>query len=199
MQYPNWFNVTGLANFERFLTPLAGKRGLRFLQIGAFTGDASVWLLDNILNGPESTLVDVDTWEGSKELSHEQFDWCDVERVYDERTARFTRAGRLFKYIGSSAAFFVEDDLPHPYRGDEGYDFIYIDGAHDAYMCLNDGISAYKVLKVGGLLAFDDYQWHSGKGLLYDPQPAIDAIGFIYGDRLEPIEIGAQAWFRRVA
>ena len=48
-KYPNWFEMTARENFESQLMPLAGKFGLRFLQIGAFTGDATVWLVDNVL------------------------------------------------------------------------------------------------------------------------------------------------------
>ena len=59
--YPNWFECYADRYFKAHLTPLAGLPGLRFLQIGAFTGDASLWLLTNILTGPGSTLVDVDT------------------------------------------------------------------------------------------------------------------------------------------
>jgi predicted O-methyltransferase YrrM len=187
LQYPNWFSVTAERPFSEHLRPFAGKPGLRFLQIGAFTGDASVWLLKHILTGEDCRLVDVDTWGGSQELAHEQFDWADVERTYNEKVCGLTD-----KWKTTSEDFFRRVTL-------QRYDFIYIDGAHDAYTCLNDGVSAYKRLKVGGLLAFDDYQWHSGRGLIHDPQPAIDAIGFIYGDRLEPVEIGSQAWFRRVA
>ena len=47
-EYPNWFKQTAEDNFKTQLTPLAGKFNLRFLQIGAFTGDATVWLVDNI-------------------------------------------------------------------------------------------------------------------------------------------------------
>jgi len=44
MEYPNWFKQIAQDNFEQFLTPLAGKPDLNFLQLGVFTGDASVWL-----------------------------------------------------------------------------------------------------------------------------------------------------------
>ena len=72
--YPNWFEMTAKENFESQLTPLAGKFGLRFLQIGAFTGDASVWLVDNILTQKNSVLEDVDIWTGSDEEEHKDMD-----------------------------------------------------------------------------------------------------------------------------
>src|SRR4051812_16718910 len=86
---PNWVAAYADGFFERHLTSLAGKPGLRFLQIGAFTGDASVWLLENILTDPSAFLVDVDTWSGSDEPEHEPFDWADVESTYDARMAPY--------------------------------------------------------------------------------------------------------------
>jgi hypothetical protein len=152
-----------------------------------------VWLLDNILTGPGSVLDDVDTWEGSDEAAHKRMDFADVEHVYDERTAAARWSCQLMKHKMTSRAFF---DAYHPIPR---FDFVYIDGDHTAYSVLNDAMSAYRVLKVGGLLAFDDYQWKSGKGNPHDPGLAIDAFGTVYADRLELLEVGAQVWFRRTA
>jgi hypothetical protein len=66
---PKWFNSVE-HNFRNTLLKLKGKEDLVFLQIGAYTGDASTWLLDNILTDPTSFLVDVDTWAGSDEKIH---------------------------------------------------------------------------------------------------------------------------------
>ena len=86
-KYHNWFEMTAKQNFESQLMPLAGKFNLRFLQIGAFTGDATVWLVDNVLVTKNSVLEDVDIWTGSDEEEHQAMDWLDVERVYDSRIA----------------------------------------------------------------------------------------------------------------
>lgn len=194
MIYPNWFSASAEKFFDRHLTPLAGKPDLWFLQIGAFTGDASLWMLDNVLTGDRSVLIDVDTWAGSDEAIHTTFDFADVERTYDRRVRTEAHAGRVLKVKGSSSAFLQSEFAP-PDR----YDFIYIDGDHTAYTVLNDAVDAYRCLKVGGLLAFDDYLWESGKGALYDPKPAINAVMAIYGGRLELVDMAEQAWFRRIA
>jgi predicted O-methyltransferase YrrM len=60
------------------------------------------------------------------------------------------------------------------------FDFIYIDGSHQAPDVLCDAVLSFKLLKVSGVIAFDDYLWHeklpSGKDLLRCPKPAIDAF-----------------------
>lgn len=192
MQFPNWFGHYADGFFERHLTGLAGQSDLRFLQVGAFTGDATMWLLTHILTGPGSTLTDVDTWRGSDEPEHEPFDFVEVERTYDARTVALRASGRLVKFKGSSETFFRSEP-------ETLFDFVYIDGDHTAAAVLSDGMHAYRMLKPGGLLAFDDYLWKSGKGAEYDPGPAIDVIsGTLYG-RLEKLEQGLQVWFRRAA
>jgi len=200
--YPNWFGCYADRFFAHHLSPLAGRAGRRFLQIGAFTGDASVWLFEHILTGPNATLVDVDTWTGSDEQAHEALDFADVERVYDEHTSGLVESGRLRKFKGSSSSFFRSRAALEGLFG--LFDFIYIDGDHTAVGVLSDAVHAYELLKVGGLIAFDDYLWKSGKGRLHDPSPAIDVVADLYSDRLEtldnpqmPGQSPLQVWFRK--
>jgi hypothetical protein len=248
MEFPNYFTNYADKFFARHLSSLIGLPGLRFLQIGAFTGDASLWMLDWVLTGRGSTLVDVDTWAGSDEPEHEAMAFAEVERVYDERTREHAESGRLIKFKGTSAAFFASrDDLSMPpsiIKVDDrhlsqeqafvirerflasvknrtplivgpgititvpppatDYDFVYVDGDHTAVGVLEDFVHAYPLVKVGGLIAFDDYLWQSEKGRLYSPGPAIDAISELYSNRLErlqgPVLTGQsplQVWFRK--
>ena len=84
-KFPNWFDAYAKPNFEKYLIPLAGVDNLTFLQLGAYTGDASLWLLDNVLTGANSILIDVDTWQGSDEEVHHSMDFSEVESVYDAK------------------------------------------------------------------------------------------------------------------
>lgn len=186
MTYPNWFLQGGAqANFEKHLIHLAGKK-VSALQIGAYTGDATEWLFNNALLHPESTLVDVDTWEGSEETEHAEMNWQSVEMAYDTRTAKFGE--RLCKNKMTSDEFFNSNSAV--------YDFIYVDGDHTAASVLKDGINAVKFIAPGGIIAFDDYLWRSGKGAVYDPYPAINAIMLCFSDRFEIIEAGLQVWLK---
>jgi hypothetical protein len=96
-QYPNWFKLGGAEeNFSKYLTQYSGNK-LNFLQIGAYTGDATRWLLDNVLTNLESTLTDVDTWEGSDEPAHLELNWKSVEEVYDLRYFEVIKSKKLIK------------------------------------------------------------------------------------------------------
>lgn len=191
MEYPNWFACYADEWFERHLSHLAGKPGLHFLQIGAFTGDASRWLLDNILTGEDSLLTDVDTWEGSDEPEHEPFNWLDVIATYNARMFDARRANRLDPRRSTSRAFFAEGHGP--------FDFIYVDGDHTAAGVLNDAIRAFDVLHDGGLMAFDDYQWkpYPDAPAHLAPAMAIDTFTACYQDRLDILEAGLQVWVQK--
>lgn len=185
MKYPNWFQATGAQdNFARHLEYYKGKP-VSFLQIGAFTGDASVWMLENILTHPGSMLVDVDTWRGSDEQSHNAMDFDDVFLTYSTKTQKYKNLAPMQM---TSDEFFAKASLD--------FDFIYIDGDHTAFSVMKDLINAFKVLKKDGIIACDDYHWSDGRGTFYEPRPAIDAFFNMTRDFVEVIEIGWQVWFR---
>lgn len=190
MEYPQWFEATGRANFERFLLPMAGRPNLTFLQIGAFTGDASVWMLDNVLTDPSSMLMDVDTWDGSDEADHKEFDWLDVHMTYLSSTNQYPN---VRAYRRSSDGFFRAGYLTHL----PPLDFVYIDGDHRAPSVLKDAINAFEYLKVGGIMAFDDYTWRSGRGAFYDPDAGVNAFTSIYKPFISTLEVGWQYWIRK--
>jgi predicted O-methyltransferase YrrM len=187
---PNWFQNDGLKNFEVHLQHLA-ERPSRLLQIGAYTGDASVWLYENVLqNSTNSVLVDVDTWEGSDEPDHHKMNWTTVESLYDVKTFAARADRKIVKYKGTSDEFFKQNT--------ESFDFIYVDGDHTSYGVLKDAVSAFESLKPGGILAFDDYQWSAGLGELKEPKRAVDAFWSVYQDRLVTLMVGYQCWFKKL-
>jgi len=182
--YPNWFNISALSFFKRNLVEYAGVPNLNFLQIGAYTGDASVWLMNEILTDPTSYLHDVDTWEGSEEAVHKAWDWNDVESVYDKKIQRYKN---IVKHKSYSSDFLKNDN--------GRYDFIYIDGDHTASGVYDDAVGAWPLLKSGGIMAFDDYHWHHESGLdNLRPAPGIDRFISENREDIHIIEIGYQYW-----
>lgn len=186
-EFPNWFNVTARVHFELFLKEYAGQPDLRFLQLGAFTGDATQWLLDNIVTHPSSLLIDVDTWQGSSE--HEGFDWEQVEAEY---LKVYNAYGLVDRYKMTTHDFFRTGV-------GQGFNFIYVDAAHTAINVMEDAVNSYRILKPGGILAFDDYTWQHPDGHVLDaPGIAIDMVKYLYAGRLQLMGLDSQAWFRKV-
>lgn len=189
-ELPSWFKDEALKNFETQL-PLNYKNSpVRFLQIGAYKGDASVWMVQNVLTHPESILVDVDTWLGSDEAAHHSLNWNSVEAEYDAKTVAYRNSRKILKYKSTSDYFFLNNR--------EAYDFIYIDGDHTSIGVMKDAVHAYECLRTSGILAFDDYEWTGGMGPHNKPKMAIDAFLSIYRDRIEVIVRGYQLWVRKV-
>jgi predicted O-methyltransferase YrrM len=186
-EFPNWFNITAKANFEALLpNSLRKNPDALALQIGAYTGDATEWILSNT----QWELNDVDTWEGSQEVGHQAINFEDVEKHYD---LRHGENASLHKFKMTSDTFFnVFTHEP------DTYDFIYIDGDHTASQTVKDGLNALPFLKPGGIIAFDDYTWTSGKGLYYDPRPGIDSFHHICQELVELLVINSQAWFKKL-
>ena len=182
MSFPNWFDGSARANFARFLLPNRANYH-HCLQIGAFTGDATLWLLENL---PEAVINDVDPWLNYDVLKG--LELADAEAVYDARILHFKE--RVNKHKMTSDKFF---------RGcTDIYDFIYIDGDHAAMGVLQDSINADRHLSPGGLLAFDDYLWTARNDPYEEPRLGIDAFLRVYKKRYEVLLLDYQVWLRKL-
>ena len=186
MTYPNWFEGQKY-NFEAQLKHLMWKPDLRFLQIGAFTGDASVWLCENVLNDPTCMLFDVDTWSGSNEDEHKNINWA---RLYPHYKYRVGIYEKVISLKMTSDEYFAGNN-------ETRFDFIYIDGDHTAAQVARDAKGSWELLKPGGILAFDDYGW--GKDLPPDdtPKPAIDNFLEEHAGEYTQLVDNYQVWIRK--
>jgi predicted O-methyltransferase YrrM len=182
--YPNWFSHQDYV-FAKHLAPLANAKNINVLQIGTFTGDASVWLLKNILTDQTSLLTDVDTWLGSDEPAHKGMDFEDVYLTYFSKVSKFSNVN---SFKGTSDEFFAENE--------ETFDFIYIDGDHTSQQVLKDAENALKILRPNGILAFDDYGWGRQFAPELTPKPAIDEFLYIHKEEFEVLEFEYQVWVR---
>lgn len=190
MEYPNWFNHTAKGNFEKFLTPMAGKPHLRFLQLGVYTGDASLWLAQNILTHKVSFLVDVDTWKGSDEDAHHEMDFEDVYNTYLAKIVGYEKT--IVPKRRSTIEYFINEG-----RGAH-YHFIYIDADHTTVGVLIDAELSWRLLEVGGIMAFDDYTWGQELPPHLAPALGIDLFLERHEGEYETLEVGQQYWIRRI-
>lgn len=186
-EFPNWFEGQRY-NFEANLLNLKGKPNLRFLQIGAYTGDASIWLLENILTSDTSTLTDIDTWEGSDESEHKTIDFNNVYQIYLVRISKYDNVLAI-----KSKSEYALPNLNY------SYDFIYIDGAHTAKAVADDAEAAWKLLKPNGIIAFDDYMWGQDLPEHLTPRPAIDEFLNKYEGTYNLLTKEYQVWIQKNA
>ncbi len=137
----NWFDHN-IPHWERWLGDFRGRSGLRALEIGSFEGRSTLWLCEEILTADDARIDCLDLFA--------------TDPVYGDYHARFRRntaahAHKIREYPGYSF-----DGL----RKVEGeYDIVYIDGWHSAFGALADGVMSWPLLKVDGVMIFDDYLW----------------------------------------
>lgn len=151
---PVWDQV-----FDMF--KVRGRNGLRFLEVGCFEGRATNYLLDNILTGEDSTIDVVDTFGGSR--NEAGMSW-DSTYEFDKLINKFIANIELHKNKVTIHRGLSGDILKTSFKPDT-FDFIYIDGSHTAYDVLQDAVLSHPLLKVGGIIIFDDFGWKDPNNL----------------------------------
>jgi predicted O-methyltransferase YrrM len=190
----DWFEKTALANWVKVLPEI---RPSRILEIGSFEGASTCYLIDTLATTGPLEIHCIDNWDGG--IEHQEggtapSDMRSVELRFKSNTEKAqsnaVRQVTLQVHKNSShraLARLVAD-------GKENYfDFIYIDGSHQAPDVLCDAVLAFKLLKVGGVMAFDDYLWTneltSKVEILNCPKPAIDAFVNIHFQKLRVLNM----------
>lgn len=173
----DWFS-SNVDNWRKYLSHLAGQPDLCFLEIGCFEGRATVWLLQNILTHETSRIWCIDTFTGNLEHRDRGLSLDGIEGRFDHNIRSIGCDRRVTKVRGRSA----EALRPLPLRS---YDFVYIDGSHLAADVLEDAVLSFRLLKPGGIMIFDDYEWRKYADPLWAPKPAIDAFLGIYAGQYD--------------
>lgn len=195
-EYPNWFAKSAIDNFATYLIQDAGLRGLNYLQLGAYTGDASVWLMDNILTHPTSYLTDVDTWEGSDEEEHKSMDFEDVFHTYLRRLSDAEKYGRCYNYRTTTTNFLLSKLAEQQHLRIE-YDFIYVDADHTTVGVLLDAELGWRLLKSGGIMAFDDLTWGEHLPPSQSPKAGILLFAERHRSEFDLVVANTQYWIKK--
>lgn len=172
-----------LPRWRRWFGHLAGRAGLRILEIGVYEGRSAVYWLTELATASSARVDLVDPWGGPK-----------GEEPYHRTLANLAESDRRARATVSREAS-MEFLLRSP---PNRYDLIYIDGGHEGRAALADSLLACRTLKPAGLLLWDDYGWDEFQGTQRPPRPAIDAFLDLHGDQLELIHKDWQALVRKM-
>jgi predicted O-methyltransferase YrrM len=177
----NWFDAVAKDVWDPLMTRYMPAR---ILEIGSYEGASACYLIDTLAPHHAVELHCIDSWEGGVEHQAGGDAPADMQAV--ERRFRHNVARAAGQYPGRAHIVvhkgYSDECLARLLvEGKRGYfDFVYIDGSHQAADVLADAVLGFRLLKVGGVLAFDDYLWSeqlpSGKDPLRCPKPAIDAF-----------------------
>lgn len=173
----SWFDDLAKQNWEILFSHLKPKR---ILEIGSYEGASACY---SIRSESCRELYCIDTWEGG--IEHDPALMNEVEVAFDYNIAvamsSVDREIKVIKRKGVSSQL-LPALLHEGHRG--SFDFIYVDGSHQAPDVLMDAVFAFELCSLGGVIAFDDYAWSEKRGADRDPirspKIAIDAFTNIF-------------------
>jgi predicted O-methyltransferase YrrM len=186
----NWFESAAMGTWDLLIPKINPSR---ILEVGSYEGRSACYLIEKLGFDRSIEIHCVDTWEGGVEHKETlQVDMSAVEKRFHHNTnialGKVSGSVNLITHKGRS-----DVELSKLLAGGkQGYfDFIYIDGSHQAPDVLFDALLAFRLLKISGVIAFDDYLWQEslpyGTDLVRCPKPAIDSFTNIYCRKLRVI------------
>lgn len=173
----DWFSPN-IPNLTRLFAGYKGEQGPQILEIGAFEGRSTVWLLENVAGSHVTT---IDTWMGGKDHdpNNPEINWKTVKENFDHNIK-----GKNVEVLQTTSF----EALSKMCTRNLKFDFVYVDGSHTAIDTNLDLILSFKLLKVGGLIYCDDYLWGFNEFPIYDcPKLGIDSFVNTYADKLTPL------------
>lgn len=164
---------------------LLREKPTKLLEIGSFEGRSAVFMIETLANLQHIELHCIDPWTGSQE--HAGMELGNLQQVFHnnisiaEAKAEFTPNIQLYPTTSDVALPVLLSNVGRGY-----FDFIYVDGSHEAADVLFDAVNAFKLLRGGGVMVFDDYLWYNNPAdIIRAPKIAIDDFVNIHFDKLQ--------------
>lgn len=142
------------------------------VEVGVWKGDLSA----EILNHNPARLHLVDPWAHQDYIAM----WYSapqerMDQIFSEVEERFTLEGRVTIHREFSTEVFFPNDY---------FDWVYIDGNHTYEQVTKDLEFYFPLVKFGGKLCGDEYNW-TGPDCLKGPKPAVDEFISKHGLAIE--------------
>ena len=115
-----------------------------YLEIGSHEGMSLLNILDQYKNVRATS---IDLWSDTE-----------IEKVFDQNLKNFNNLEKI-KLDSIIALRKLKDN-------NREFDYIYVDGLHEGTHVLIDAIQSFKLLKINGIIIFDDFMQYD-KSLLY--------------------------------
>lgn len=198
----NWFESNAKRVWEKLFAQY--KPG-KVLEIGSYEGASTCYLIEKLAQNVSVEIHCIDSWGGGIEHVNWEIDMAEVEARFSHNTAL------AISRVSLPVSLVVHKGLSHSclatlisQNQGNSFDLVYVDGSHQAPDVLADAVMAFLLLKVGGILIFDDYVWSEnlsyGRDPLRCPKMAIDAFVNCYFRKVEVIPAPLrQLYMRKVA
>lgn len=161
----NWFPVIPVEN-----------KPIRYAEVGVFYGANLISVAESYAAHPDSKMYAIDPW----------IDYDEYPEYKNQQMSIYETFQRNIEGAGITQRLNILREFSHialQSLDDNSFDIIYIDGNHNPEYVLEDAVIAFRKVKVGGHLIFDDYGW-GGPDLT---QKGIDAFLAAYSKRIHLI------------
>jgi hypothetical protein len=158
--------------WSQFLEEFRNK-SVNILEIGSAQGQSAIFFLRYL---PHSRIVCIDLFPGRK--------------IFRRNLSEF--GSRVAMMRGRSIIALDRLHNSHVF-----FDLIYVDGSHARDDVMLDSLMAWRLLKLGGVLIWDDYHWQSPPVL--GPREAIDSFLAMHPNCLDVLHHGSQVIIRKTA
>ncbi len=167
VDWVTWRSDLWLKVLDRF----QAKPDIKYLEIGSYEGKSVIWMMQNILSHPTSKADIVDSFMFKTEALFRNN--LNLSKVSD----------RVKVHVGGSHLL-TRTFIPH------NYEIIYIDGCHCSRHILTDAILCWDLLKVGGVMIFDDYLYKDFTPDQASPQVTCDFFVEIFKEEMNVLYKG---------
>lgn len=187
----DWFSIN-LDIWQKYLIHLSQVSGLNILEIGSWEGRSTCWFVDNLLIQDYSKITCIDTFEGSLEQSrYEPIYLRSIESRFNYNISRTEYPEKVCKIVGKSQEILRSLSL-------ESYDVVYIDGSHIASDVLEDAVLSWRLVKVGGIIIFDDYDFVFPESNVQNPKVAIDSFISVFSSKVKVFHQSHQVLVQKI-
>lgn len=171
----DWF-THNIPIWKRHLQQFAGMPEFKVVEIGSFQGMSACWLLDNILTHPTAKITCIDLY---------------FQEHFKGNIAKTGVGDKVIELEGYSQDLLV--NLTSEY-----YDIAYVDGCHKPTSALQDAILSWRLVKVGGLMIFDDYEFTFPDSPEQDTKIGINVFLEMFASQLEVVHKGYQLIAKKI-
>lgn len=164
------------------------SRPIKYLEIGVCCGANAICVAHSYAAHNESEVYVIDPWEDYEE-------YPEYQNHQSKNYTAFMKNLDLYPLVKDKIK--IRKGYSHeivPTFENDYFDLIFIDGNHQPEYVLEDGVIAFRKLKKGGIMIFDDYNYMG----LDVTKRGIDAFLTAYRDRIEYIGFyGGQIFLRK--
>jgi predicted O-methyltransferase YrrM len=160
------------------------------LEIGSHEGRSTCWMLQNLLSD-HGTITCIDPFANHHINPFRDESYVVDEEVFQRFQSNINEAkkpGQTVNVMRGTSYYALADLITQR----KEFDFIYVDGNHQADATLTDACMCFGLLRYSGFMLFDDYLWDHLPDVLDRGKMSIDAFTNMFLPNIQFSSIGYQ-------